>query len=431
MIKQEALPVRDVYRQDDLMEVTIMAGLDAASVMGHVNDGNFRDVPTMMMDLFDMEGNVNEHQSSTGILDCETTYPEEGNGTCIFDAVTGNNKCPTADKNCRTETLVRTKFDVFIAAADTNGDNIITGAELDAVEILYNDDGRMPDSVDFNHGTQTGNTEHDEVEGTVAGAFRLLTQVFGETCDSITVESLETVVIENMYPSHYTFPSSRNCLVASVICPFLATMIKQGALPVQDVYRQDDLTELTINAGIDEDTVVAHVDDGNFRDVPTMMMDLFDMEGNVNEHQSSTGILDCETIYPESGNGSCTFDVVTGNNKCPTADKNCRTETVVRNKFDAFIAAADVNKDNKITGAELDAVEELYDDETVSPESVDFNHGTQTGNEEHREVEGTVAGAFRFLIQVFGESCDNITRVSLETVLIDNRYPSHYTFPSP
>merc|ERR1712173_56270 len=158
------------------------------------------------------EGNVNEHQSSTGILDCETTYPEEGNGNCVFDAVTGNNKCPTADKNCRTETVVRTKFDAFIAAADTNGDNIITTTELEAVEILYNDDGRMPDSVDFNRGTQTGNTEHDEVEGTVAGSFGLLVTVFGEECDSITKETLETVLILNEYPSHYSFPSSRSCV---------------------------------------------------------------------------------------------------------------------------------------------------------------------------------------------------------------------------
>merc|ERR1712203_700723 len=67
----------------------------------------------------------------------------------------------------------------------------------------------------------------------------------------------------------------------------------------------------------------------------------------------------------------------------------------------------------------------------VSPESVDFNHGIQTGNTEHEEVEGTVAGAFRFLVTVFGEECDSITRGSLETVLIDNRYPSHCTFPSP
>jgi hypothetical protein len=218
--------------------------------------------------------------------------------------------------------------------------------------------------------------------------------------------------------------------VSQVICPFLATLIKQEALPVRDVYSQDQLSDVTIMAGLDAESVMGHVNDGNFRDVPTMMMDLFDMEGNVNEHQSSTGILDCETNYPEAGNGSCTFDAVTGNNKCPTVDKNCRTETVVRSKFDAFISAADVNRDNKITGAELDAVEKLYDDETQSPESVDFNHGTQTGNEEHPEVEGTVAGAFRFLIQVFGESCDSISVESLETVLIDNMYPAHYTFPS-
>merc|ERR1719189_2511604 len=318
MIKQGALPVRDVYNQAELGNVTIMAGLDAASVMGHVNNGNFRDVPTMIMDLFDMEGNVNEHQSSTGILDCETNYPEAGNGSCTLDAVTGNNKCPTVDKNCRTETVVRSKFDAFISAADVNGDNKITGAELDAVEKLYDDETESPESVDFNHGTQTGNEDHPEVEGTVAGAFRFLIQVFGESCDSISVESLETVLIDNMYPAHFTFPSSRNCKdvasvidVSPVICPFLATLIKQGALPVRDVYSQDQLSDVTIMAGLDAESVMGHVNDGNFRDVPTMIMDLFDMEGNVNEHQSSTGILDCETNYPEAGNGSCTFDAVT------------------------------------------------------------------------------------------------------------------------
>merc|ERR1711933_109452 len=169
------------------------------------------------------------------------------------------------------------------------------------------------------------------------------------------------VLIDNMYPAHYTFPSSRNCKdvasvpdVSSVICPFLATLIKQGALPVRDIYRQAELGNVTIMAGLDATSVMGHVNNGNFRDVPTMMMDLFDMEGNVNEHQSSTGILDCETTYPEEGNGTCVFDSVTGNNKCPTPNKNCRTQTVVRNKFDAFVAAADTNEDGKITGAELE-----------------------------------------------------------------------------
>merc|ERR1719510_1463716 len=177
------------------------------------------------------------------------------------------------------------------------------------------------------------------------------------------------------------FDDDQEIDVSAVICPFLATMIKQNALPVQDVYKQDDLTQVTIDAGLDEMSVTGHVNNGNFRDVPTMMKDLFDMEGNVNEHQSSTGILDCETTYPEVGNGTCVFDEVTGNNKCPTPNKNCRTESVVRTKFDAFVAAADKNGDNKITGAELEAVESLYNDVAQMPNSVDFNSGSQTGNE--------------------------------------------------
>merc|ERR1711879_991212 len=225
------------------------------------------------------------------------------------------------------------------------------------------------------------------------------TTVFGEECDRISVWSLEKVLIDSEFPPHYVFPSPRTCTpqpepvdVSSVICPFLATMIKQGALPVRDIYRQEELSNVTVMAGLDPTSVMGHVNDGNFRDVPTMMMDLFDMEGNVNEHQSSTGILDCQTTYPEEGNGTCVFDAVTGNNKCPTPNKNCRTEDVVRAKFDAFFKAADNNTDGKITGEELDAVEELYDSEELMPSSVDFNHGTQTGNIEHDEVEGTVAG---------------------------------------
>merc|ERR1712113_146948 len=249
-------------------ELTINAGIDENTVVAHVDDGNFRDVPTMMMDLFDMEGNVNEHQSSTGILDCETSYPESGNGSCTFDAVTGDNKCPTPNKNCRTTSVEQKKFDAFFEAADNNTDGIITFEELDAVEELYNDETVSPESVDFNHGTQTGNEEHPEVEGTVAGAFRFLIQVFGESCDSISVQSLETVLIDNMYPAHYTFPSSRNCKdvasvpdVSSVICPFLATLIKQGALPVRDVYSQDQLSDVTIMAGLDAESVMGHVND--------------------------------------------------------------------------------------------------------------------------------------------------------------------------
>merc|ERR1719229_754577 len=103
-----------------------------------------------MMDLFDMEGNVNEHQSSTGILDCDSTYPESGNGICVFDSVTGNNKCPTPNKDCRTQSVVRTKFAEFVAASDTNRDDKITGEELDAVQILYDDTSHAPFSVDFN-----------------------------------------------------------------------------------------------------------------------------------------------------------------------------------------------------------------------------------------------------------------------------------------
>merc|ERR1711933_639676 len=52
----------------------------------------------------------------------------------------------------------------------------------------------------------------------------------------------------------------------------------------------------------------------NFQFNAPGLIDIFNMEGNPNEHDLSTGINDCETIYPcfdEDGRGKCTHALST------------------------------------------------------------------------------------------------------------------------
>jgi len=49
------------------------------------------------------------------------------------------------------------------------------------------------------------------VEGLIAPSFILITEVFGETCNSITRKSLEDVFLRNVFPPGYHFPSKREC----------------------------------------------------------------------------------------------------------------------------------------------------------------------------------------------------------------------------
>lgn len=79
-----------------------------------------------------------------------------------------------------------------------------------------------------------------------------------------------------------------------IICPFLSTMVNEGALPVKQNYTRDELQDLTLLAGLDEETAQAHTD-GNFINNPTGIQDLWNMEGATNEHVTSTGINDCVT----------------------------------------------------------------------------------------------------------------------------------------
>jgi len=208
------LEVKPVYRISELVAVAIDAGLSPSEVANHVN-GNFRNVPTRMMDIFNMEGNPNEHKTSTGILDCPSNFPAEvgpEGSNCADDPVVGNKKC-TSVGDCRVGNVTRmmTAFNLFYSAADEDADGFLTLREIEAVAPKYNTkEGRFGALSDINDGGHL-NGEEGEIEGTIEGAFRLLIHVFGETCMQISRTRLQRVMIDAQYPEGYTFPSTRLC----------------------------------------------------------------------------------------------------------------------------------------------------------------------------------------------------------------------------
>merc|ERR1712232_1340716 len=110
-----------------------------------------------------------------------------------------------------------------------------------------------------------------------------------------------------------------------IICPFFTTMIANGALEAKLVYTREELEEFSQQAGVPRVDAELHTE-GNFLNIPTGLIDLFDMEGNPNEHQTSTGIADCPTPFPaQTGNlNFCTFDALVRNRKCsPDSAVSC------------------------------------------------------------------------------------------------------------
>jgi hypothetical protein len=478
MLNQQALESKAVYNRFELFAFSQAAGVPRNDAILHT-EGNFLNVPTGMMDLFNMEGNPNEHQTSTGIIDCPSPFPATvgDSNSCTFDAIVGNIVCrgmnpdsPPGSASCRSPERSRQAFDLFFAAADiTPTDGLITFAELMNVETLFNKTvgvpgqlGQFGDITDGSHLSPPG-----KIEGAIAGATDLIIKVFGETCTTISRSSLEDVFLRNIFPPGYRFPSDRICpsgvaaqiadgtpfdigvgatvgqrSIESVNCPFLATMIHQGALENKPVYARFELQTLSIAAGVAEVDGELHTE-GNFMNVPTEMMDLFDMEGNPNEHQTSTGIIDCPSPFPSTPGGSldsCQFDKIVGNLKCtpniPGANGlSCRSPERSRQAFDTFINAADVSpNDGFLTPGELLAAEALFN-QTVAQNGQlgqfgDVNDGGHLNNGAGGVIEGAIAGSFVLLIEVFGETCFSISTKALEAVFLENKFPAGYRFPS-
>jgi len=232
--------------------------------------------------------------------------------------------------------------------------------------------------------------------GTIHGSHGLLVRVFGRG-EQIAVEDLRRISLDRRFPRGYRFPgrlrrvnrgnqphfirdaagsgkggkggkggansgkgnndiSGTRFVQASIrninfiICPFLSTMVNEGALPVRQSYTRDQLQAATEIAGLDPAIGDAHIE-GNFVNDPDGVQDLFNLEGASNEHVTSTGIHDCSTEYT-----GCS------GNETPQGERECRTRTrracrMPDNSglFDEFVKANDRDGNGFITLAELDA----------------------------------------------------------------------------
>jgi len=190
-----------------------------------------------------------------------------------------------------------------------------------------------------------------------------------------------------------------------IICPFLSTLVNEGVMEAKTSYHRDELRDIAIDAGIDPVTTEAHIW-ANFKDIPSGEIDIFDMEGLPNEHHTSTGINDCNTFV----HNCKTHDA--GHRECSTETQNKMCGVPSQAHFDSFFQIADVNQDNILTSAEL----------TNAEDKVSLNDFNDIGV-------GTISGSFQFLIDVFGDSPQGISKDALRTVSLDRRFPATYVFP--
>jgi len=133
-----------------------------------------------------------------------------------------------------------------------------------------------------------------------------------------------------------------------IICPFLSTMVNEGALPVSQSYTRVQLQAATELAGLDPAIGDAHIE-GNFVNDPDAVQDIFNLEGVSNEHVTSTGIHDCSTVFTDcSGN-----DTPQGQRECQARTTRDCMHPSREGLFDQFVAANDRDGDGMITLAEL------------------------------------------------------------------------------
>jgi len=229
--------------------------------------------------------------------------------------------------------------------------------------------------------------------GTIHGSHGLLVRIFGGD-NGIAVDDLRRISLDRRFPEGYTFPgrlrrvrrrdqphfiseaagsgrggkgggansgkgnndiSSTEFVRASIkninfiICPFLSTMVNEGALPVRQSYTRDELQAVTELAGLDPDIADDH-SDGNFVNDPDAVQDIFNLEGVSNEHVTSTGIHDCGTEFSRcSGN-----ETPQGERECRArTNRDCRMPS--GQVFEQFALANDRNDNGFITLGELEA----------------------------------------------------------------------------
>jgi len=240
------------------MEVTKCAGSNPQAGQapfdptGHVA-ANFQFNAPGLIDIFNMEGNPNEHDLSSGINDCETTYPcfdEAGRGKCTHaPSIVGRltpmpipvpngfptsptataepegggrvpafiNFCPdildhlpkclsqviTPACGCTIPNAARATE--FWNTLDTNKDDLATISDLEAIRTTFAMPGFPPMSIDKN---PVGSVA-------LAGSFDLLNQIFSTAQSSPVTGASEVGInqaqfmalnVQRVFPSTYTFP---------------------------------------------------------------------------------------------------------------------------------------------------------------------------------------------------------------------------------
>merc|ERR1719410_160959 len=217
-----------------------------------------------------------------------------------------------------------------------------------------------------------------------------------------------------------TCPKHKEVDTNTIICPFLATLVNEGALPVRDSYTKFELEGTTVQAGIPEMIVEDHVHGGNFFHNPSGVQNIFNMEGAVNEHITSTGIHDCATDYsncPES-----TKHDPVGKEMCPGA-KTGTCNLPRPDIFEKFWDHTDANDDKFID------LDEMLNDANDFP-VIDVNDVTGRG---------TITGGFQSLIRLMGVDDEGVhqeangntkmDKPTMQRINIDRRFPEHYVFP--
>jgi hypothetical protein len=189
-----------------------------------------------------------------------------------------------------------------------------------------------------------------------------------------------------------------------VICPFLSTLINEGVLAVKDEYTEEELAAIIMQAGADATSTEADLE-ANFVDIPSGIIDLFNMEGNPNEHFTSTGANDCATFFFD-----CFTEGGPGTRACNTKTKRCKLPNSKR--FSEFVTFVDFDPvDMRISNSELQ----------TNGVIADFIDSNVFG-------EGNIQDSHGLFIAVFGTN-DSISIDDLRRLSLDRKFPNDYVFP--
>jgi len=188
-----------------------------------------------------------------------------------------------------------------------------------------------------------------------------------------------------------------------IICPFLSTLVNEHVL-AGCTHSRAKLLQVTIAAGLSRSLAKEHVD-SNFRNLPEDFQNICDMEGAMNEHQTSTGINDCVTTFTDCSpahagkKASC---------RTETRDKFCGAPK--GSTFESFFDTLDANSDSYLSIGELEN----------ATKKIPFNDANPV-------AEGTIEGSFGLLLNIFGDN-GIIHKVNLQRLILERRFPAGYIF---